>query len=394
MTATGADRLLAEQAFLRLVRGRRTALLCHGASVDSRGRHTFDLLCARDDTRPVMLLVPEHGLFGEQVYMEPVPDSVDPRLGLPVVSLYGDRVDSLAPSPSLVRGLDAVVFDLQDVGARYYTYLATLAMTMETCAAQGVQVVVLDRPDPIGLVEVEGNRVAPSLRSFVGFVDLANRHGMTAGEVARLHAASARLDLDLVVVPCAGLRRADLWPDTGLPFVPPSPNIPCWETALVYPGMCLLEGTNLSEGRGTTTPFFLAGAPFVRDPWDLARRLEAFAVPGVAWRPTYFTPRFDKWAGQRCGGVQLLVTDRSAFRPLLAGLALLAACLAAYPGDFAWRTDAYEFVSDRLAIDLLLGDTSLRRALEQGATPQDVAAAMTPARAAFEHLRADHLIYA
>lgn len=391
MIRTGADRLCDDA--LHLLAGRRFALVCHAASVDNHLRYVFDRLCADPRTRPAMLLAPEHGLFGERLYMEPVADAVDPFLGLPILSLYGDRVESLAPPPDRLRGLDLVVVDLQDVGARYYTYVATLAMTMDACAVADVPVLVVDRPNPIGGVEVEGNVPRPHLKSFVSWLPLANRHGLTAGEAARFHASTACPGLDLTVLPCEGLRRGMLWPETGLPFVPPSPNIPSWETALVYPGMCLLEGTNLSEGRGTTTPFFLFGAPFVGDPRRLVQVLEEWTLPGVRFRPTFFTPNLDKWTGERCGGAQLVVTDAGAFRPLLTGLAILAAFVALHPAEFAMRSEAYEFVHDRLALDLLLGDEELRMALLAGASPWDLAAAMTTETLAFRDARTPCLLY-
>lgn len=391
MIRTGAD-LLCDEAPRHLA-GRRWAMVCHGASVDRQSRYTFDRLCAAPATRPQFVMAPEHGLFGEALYMEPVPDAVDPFLGLPVLSLYGDDEGSLAPHPDRLRGLDLVVVDLQDVGARYYTYLATMAMTLDACAAAGVPALVLDRPNPIGGVAVEGNVPRPHLKSFVSWLPLANRHGMTAGEVARMHADSTRLDLDLQVLPCEGLRRDMLWPDTGLPFVLPSPNIPTWETALVYPGLCLLEGTNVSEGRGTTLPFFLFGAPWVADPRALVRVLDGWRLPGVGFRPTWFTPDKDKHAGLRCGGAQLVVRDPRTFRPLLAGLAVLAALRALHPDRFALRTEAYEFVRNRLALDLLLGDEALRDGLMEGESPWDLASRMEPGQAAFAQARAPYLRY-
>ncbi len=387
----GCDRLMEEAR--RLLGGRPYALGVHGASVTSRGECVAQRLCAEPATRPQFLLVPEHGLYGEQAYMEPVADSVDPHLGVPVVSLYGSSARSLAPSEDLLRGLDAVVFDLQDVGTRFYTYLATMAMTMEVCSRTGVQFIVCDRPNPIGLADLEGGHVHPHLRSFVGYLDVPVRHGLTAGEAARLHAASARLDLDLLVLECAGLTRSLVWPDLGLPFVPPSPNMPDFETALLYPGLCLLEGTNASEGRGTTTPFKVFGAPYVRDPFALAARLTAFELPGAAFRPLFFTPLADKWAGQRCGGAQTLVLDRSRFRPFLTGLVILRTLMDIAPGDFAVRRDAYEFVEDRLALDLLLGDESLRTALEQGADPRDLAASLAFREREFAEARRPFLLY-
>ncbi len=387
----GCERLIEEAR--RLLGGRPYALCVHGASVTSRGNSVAERLCADPATRPQFLVVPEHGLYGEQAYMEPVSDGVEPHLGVPVVSLYGSSARSLAPSEDLLRGLDAVVFDLQDVGARYYTYLATMALTLEVCSRVGVQFIVCDRPNPIGLAALEGGHVRPHLRSFVGYLDVPVRHGLTAGEAARLHAAFARLDLDLLVLECAGLTRSLLWPDLGLPFVPPSPNMPDFETALLYPGLCLLEGTNASEGRGTTTPFKVFGAPYVRDPFALAARLSAFGLPGAAFRPLFFTPLADKWAGQRCGGVQTLVLDRARFRPFLTGLAILRALMDLAPGAFAYRRDAYEFVEDRLALDLLLGDDSLRTALEQGADPRDLAASLAPQERDFAEARRPFLLY-
>jgi uncharacterized protein YbbC (DUF1343 family) len=393
MVRTGADRLLNEPAVTRLIAGRAWALVCHQASVDGRARHLFDVVCADPVLRPRTLYVPEHGLFAEHLYMEPVPDAVDPRLGVPVRSLYGADARSLAPEPDELRGLDVVVFDLQDVGARYYTYLATMAMTMAACARAGVPFVVLDRPNPIGGVAVEGNLPDPALRSFVSYLPLANRHGMTAGEVAALARDALGLDLELTVIPCRGWRRDRVWPATGLPFVPPSPNIPTWETALVYPGMCLLEGTNLSEGRGTTTPFFLFGAPWIRDPWALCDALNREAPEGAAFRPTAFVPSHDKGAGARCLGAQLLVTDPGRFRPLATGLAVLAAVRRLHPEDLALRTDAYEFVSDIPALDLLLGSADLRRALFDGTPAAELAAALDAPARAFADERRRYLLY-
>ncbi len=391
MVRTGADHLCDDAQ--RILSGRRWAMVCHAASVDGNLRYVFDRLSADTRTRPQMLLAPEHGLFGERLYMEPVSDAVDPYLGLPVLSLYGDNADSLAPRADILKDLDVVVVDLQDVGARYYTYLATLAMTLDSCAAAGVQVIVPDRPNPIGGLAVEGNLPRPHLKSFVSWLPIANRHGLTAGEAARLHVSTSCPNLDLIVLPCEGLRRNHLWPDTGLPFVPPSPNIPTWETALVYPGMCLLEGSNISEGRGTTTPFQVFGAPYISDPRSLVAFLDRWHLPGVAFRPTFFTPNLDKASGIHCGGAQIVVTSVLDFRPLLTGLAVLAACASLYPDDFALRTDAYEFVHDRLALDLLLGDESLRLDLMAGASPWELASLMAPEAVTFQETRQPFLLY-
>jgi len=340
-----------------------------------------------------MIMVPEHGLYGEQAYMESVPDTVDPELGVPVVSLYGDSQGSLSPSPEMLSEVDTVVFDLQDVGSRYYTFLATMAMTMEACASAGVRFIVADRPNPIGGTTVEGNLVRPELRSFVGYMYLANRHGMTAGEAATYHASITGLDLDLQVVECKGWNRSARWPDTGLPFVPPSPNIPDWTTAIVYPGMCLLEGTNLSEGRGTTTPFHVFGAPWIRDPHALTTDLRGMDLPGVTFIPNWFIPVADKWAGLRCGGIRLMLMDIDAFSPLLTGIAILSACFRSFPDGFEYRSGAYEFVKDIPAIDLLLGNEGIRHAIEDGAEPRDIIKGMEPERREFLERREPFLIY-
>jgi uncharacterized protein YbbC (DUF1343 family) len=316
----------------------------------------------------------------------------DPRTGLPAHSLYGATRESLRPSPAQLEGLDVLAFDVQDVGARYYTYQATMMLCMEAAAEAGLAFVVLDRPNPIGGALVEGPRLAPGFESFCGLHDLAVRHGMTVGELALLFRDERRLDLDLQVVRCEGWRRGVPFRATGLPWVFPSPNMPTPETALVYPGMCLLEGTNLSEGRGTTRPFELFGAPWL-DAHRLADDLAAERLGGVAFRPVSFVPTWDKHAGVRCHGVEIFVTDPERFRPFRTGLAAVLHARAQDPARFAWRTEAYEFVSGVPAFDLLCGSSRERRAIEGGATVSDMAAAFAPEEAAFERRRAPYLLY-
>ncbi|MBP7125475.1 DUF1343 domain-containing protein [Myxococcota bacterium] len=370
MTRPGASRFLEEAD--RRIGGRRWALLCHAASVDHTGRSILEPLCSTTALRPAFLLAPEHGLWGDAPYMVAVEDQEDPWWGVPVRSLYGHDAASLAPSAASLSGLDLLVVDLQDVGARYYTYLATMAMTLSACAEAGVSALVLDRPNPIGGLEVEGNLPRPHLRSFVSWLPLPNRHGITAGEAARMLVRQERLSLDLEVLPCEGWAREMTWPDTGLPFIPPSPNIPDWETALVYPGMCLLEGTNLSEGRGTPLPFRVFGAPWILDPRRLSDALNRLDLPGVLFRPLWFTPDKDKHQGKRCGGCHLVIRDHRAFRPLLAGFSVLRVVSSLWPDDFRLRTDAYEFVTDHPALDLLLGNRDLRHRLLESPDPREV----------------------
>ncbi len=343
------------------LRGRRLALLGHQASVDARLEHAATLLADLPRARLVRLFAPEHGLWGAAQDQAMVATARDPAIGLPAVSLYGAR---RAPTPRLLRGLDVLVVDLQDVGARYYTFVWSMALAMRACAQAGIPVVVLDRPNPLGGVAVEGNIPDRAFASFVGLHPLPARHGLTIGELARHLNGEQALGCDLTVVRMSGWRRAMHWEDTGLPWVAPSPNMPTPDTARVYPGGCLIEGTNLSEGRGTTRPFEWVGAPFL-DPHRYAKALETARLPGVHFRPVRFRPTFHKWAGRLCGGVQLHVTDRGRFKPFLTGLALIEAAQRLAPPGFAWRRPPYEFERRRLPIDILCGTDEIRRALER-----------------------------
>ncbi|MBP1612508.1 MAG: hypothetical protein H6Q01_1171 [Acidobacteria bacterium] len=338
------------------------------------------------------LFAPEHGSGGGQQDMIAVDERRDALTGLPVVSLYGESEASLAPSDAALAGLDVLVADLADVGARYYTFYATIVRAIEAAARAGLRVVVCDRPNPLGGVLIEGNIVAPAYRSFVGELPVPNRHGMTVGELCRFAVAERGLAAELAVVPCAGWSRADWWGETGLPWVLPSPNMPTLETATVYPGMCLVEGTNLSEGRGTTRPFELAGAPWLDGP-ALAAQLARWELPGVLFRPVRFLPAFQKHAGTECQGVQLHVTDRLAFRPVRTGIAFLAAARAQDPGRFRWREEPYEFVADRPAIDLLAGGPGWREAIETGIEPSVIADSWAADEATFARLRQPSLLY-
>jgi uncharacterized protein YbbC (DUF1343 family) len=386
--ATGLERLLAGDG--PSLQGKKLGLIANPTSVDRELRHSIDRLRAAGfDLR--VLFGPEHGLRGDAQDMIAVAgESRDRRSGLPVYSLYGSTEESLAPRAEQLAGLDAVLFDIQDVGSRYYTYVWTLVLAMRACARAGVEVVVLDRPNPIGGDLVEGGAIEPGYTSFVGLLSLPNRHGLTAGEIARMAQDRERIDLPLTVVEMKGWKRSMRHADTGLPWVLPSPNMPTEETALVYPGMCLVEGSELSEGRGTTRPFEIAGAPFV-DGDALAETLAE--LPGVRLRPLVFTPTFQKHAGRPCGGVQLHVTDRAAFRPYLTGVAFLRAVRTLWPDDFAWRTQAYEFVDRVPAIDLLCGSPAVREGIDGGASLSELAATWAAAEDAFRAERAAWLLY-
>lgn len=344
-----------------LLRGRRFGLVAHQASVDARLEHAATLLAKLPRARLIRLFAPEHGLWGAAQDHAAIGAAHDPVTRRQVVSLYGVRRQ---PAMSTLRDLDALVVDLQDVGARYYTFVWTMALAMRACGQAGVPVIVLDRPNPLGGA-VEGNVPDPAFASFVGLYPLPARHGMTIGEIAQYLHAEHGLGGELTIVRMRGWRRAMRWNDTGLPWVAPSPNMPTVDTALVYPGGCLFEGTNLSEGRGTTRPFELVGAPYL-DAHAFAAHLNSRGLPGVHFRPARFMPTFHKWAGRLCGGVHVHVIDGSRFRPFITGLAVLASARRLAPRAFAWRRPPYEFERRRLPIDILCGTDTIRRALERG----------------------------
>ena len=388
---TGLERLLGDQQRLETLRGARVGLVANPTCVTADLQHGLDALIERD-VEVVRLFGPEHGVRAEAQDMERVDQSVDPVTGIPVVSLYGDSVESLRPAPASLRDLDIVLADIQDIGARYYTYASTIGFVMAVCGEVDTQVWVLDRPNPITGGHVEGNEIDEGLWSFVGTQPLANRHGMTLGELAVFYDKFGQWSCDLSVVRMAGWSR-DLWYDqTGLPWVMPSPNMPTLETATVYPGMCLIEGTNASEGRGTTRPFELFGAPYVESS-ELKGRLDRADLPGVRFREVAFRPMFQKHAGHTCYGVQLHVVDRDAFDSLACGYAAVSALARGFPEQFDWRREAYEFVDDELAIDLLLGDSSLRRALTAGEDPVALAREVRRDHERFDHRREACLLY-
>ncbi|HLL00019.1 MAG TPA: DUF1343 domain-containing protein [Myxococcaceae bacterium] len=388
---TGLD-VWVEQGFSAL-KGKRVGAIVNPTSVDSRFRHLADLLARTPGVTLAALFGPEHGIRGEAQYMVAVGEARDRRTGVPVHSLYGSTYESLSPKPEWLAGLDALVFDIQDVGSRYYTYVYTMALAMKVAAQAKVPFFVLDRPNPLGGTLIEGNLVGERFRSFVGLYPLPNRHGMTAGELARLFNSEFGIGCELTVVPCEGLRRDMSWQETGLPFISPSPNMPTADTALVYPGMCLGEGTNVSEGRGTCRPFEQFGAPWL-DSEALVARLEKESLPGVIFRPVGFTPTFDKFRGESCNGAFIHVTDPQAFLPLRTGIAIFQAVKEVGGGKFDWRADAYEFVEDVPAFDLLCGTEQVRRGIEQGWPLERLMEGFSAQEQAFEKQRRPFLLYA
>ena len=346
--------------------------MANPTTVDRRLEHAADLLHRHPDVDLRRLFGPEHGLRGSAQDMVGVADDTDAATGLTAVSLYGTTLQSLSPTPEQLAGLDVLLFDIQDVGARYYTYAATMALCMRAAGAGGIKVVVLDRPNPIGGTAVEGGGLDEGLENFCGLYPVPQRHGLTLGELAKLYNDTFGIGCELDVVPCEGWSRSAYFDECGLPWVMPSPNMPTPDTALVYPGMCLLEGTNLSEGRGTTRPFELFGAPFIGGD-ALAEELRRWDLPGVRFRPCVVEPAFHKFRGERCGALQLHVTDRDAFEPYRTGLAVLVAVRRLWPESFAWRTEPYEFRDDVPAIDLLTGRPAVRQAIDGGAPLDEVA---------------------
>ena len=335
--------------------GAKIGAVLHPASVDSNLRPTLEVLerGVADGLLEIgALFGPQHGFTGTtQDNMIEWEGAQHPRLGLPVHSLYGEHRE---PTSEMLSGLDALLVDLQDVGARYYTFIWTLFLCMKACEAAGLPVIVHDRPNPIGGDATEGAPLHPDYRSFVGLHPIAPRHGQTIGELANQFKPEAFPDCDLTVLQMSGWERAMFYDDTGLPWVLPSPNMPTLDTAIVYPGMCLLEGTNLSEGRGTTRPFELIGAPWV-DTREFVSALRARDLPGVHFREVEFEPTFQKHANQLCGGCQMHVTDRIAFQPLRTGVELIGTARELYPEAFAWKPPPYEYETEKLPIEILLG---------------------------------------
>jgi uncharacterized protein YbbC (DUF1343 family) len=361
-TVPGIDHLLAQPK--KYLKGETVGLIVNHTSLAGDGRHSIEHFKSNSSFTLKNLFAPEHGLYGTAQDMIQIADEVDPLSSLIIKSLYGKNEASLVPDSALLEDIDNLVFDIQDVGARYYTFIYTMANCMITCKEAGVRMVICDRPNPINGTLVEGNIVKEPWKSFVGQYPLPNRHGMTVGELAQLFNDHFNINCDLKVVPMTNWSRGMWYDQTGMIWTPPSPNMPTLSTATVYPGMCMIEGTQLSEGRGTTLPFEQIGAPFI-DAHKLIARLEKDSkiLPGVFFRPQYFIPMFQKYAGEVCAGAQLHVTDRDQFKPLLTTLVLLRAIIEIYSEQLQWRTEPYEYISNRLAIDLLYGNENLRKTI-------------------------------
>jgi uncharacterized protein YbbC (DUF1343 family) len=341
---------------------KRIGLLVNQASVDSLLRHTADLLIQAFPRSVRALFGPQHGIRGEkQDNMVESSDFIHPRFRIPAFSLYGA---SRSPTADMLDPIDILIIDLQDIGTRVYTFISTMAYCLQAAALRGKKIVVLDRPNPIGGEQVEGNLLRENCRSFVGVYPLPMRHGLTIGELAMLFNAHHGINCELEVIAMEGWTRSMLFRESGLTWVSPSPNMPSPETALVYPGQVLLEGTNLSEGRGTTRPFEFAGAPFI-DPHHIKEKIEQRRLPGITLREAYFQPAFNKWQGQVCGGLQIHITAPRIFKPYITTIALLQDVIALYPQQFSWSDPPYEYETVKMPIDLIAGDTGVRKAIEQ-----------------------------
>ena len=341
---------------------KRIGLLLNQASVDSHLRSTANLLVQRYPNNIKALFGPQHGIEGEkQDNMVESQDFTHPQFKIPVFSLYGA---TRIPTREMFEHIDILIIDLQDVGTRVYTFISTMAYCLEVAKQHGKKVVVLDRPNPIGGDKVEGNLLKDEFRSFVGIHPIPMRHGLTIGELALLFNDHYQIGCELEVITMEGWHRHILFQETGLHWTLPSPNMPSPVTALVYPGQVILEGTNLSEGRGTTLPFQLCGAPFI-DPYQLKRKVQQRKLLGIFLREVFFQPTFNKWQNEVCGGLQIHLTDSKIFKPYVTALAIVQDIISLYPGHFSWREPPYEYEREKMPVDLIIGDKDLREGIEQ-----------------------------
>jgi len=360
---TGLD--IFEKHLPKELHGLRIGLLVHPASINRKFENAVNIFLKSRKFKLKALFGPQHGIFGEtQDNMVEWKGFMDKQTGLPVYSLYSNI---RKPQPSMLKDIDAMVIDLQDIGSRYYTFIWTMELCMQACLEMSKSIVILDRPNPLGGNLIEGPVLDMNYISFVGQCPLPIRHGMTIGEIGNYLKNEFYPSLNFYIIPMQGWERRMWFDMTGLPWVMPSPNMPTLDTATVYPGMCLLEGTNISEGRGTTRPFEIFGAPFV-EPETLVKKLKTFRLSGVFFRPMYFQPTFQKYSGKLCGGAQIHVTDREKFKPFKTGVAIIKAVHDLYPEHFRWRQPPYEYETEKIPIDILAGADRLRKDIESGKT--------------------------
>jgi uncharacterized protein YbbC (DUF1343 family) len=385
---TGLEVLL--ESHLHLLEGARVGLIVSPASINSNFEHAADLFHEHKRINLTALFGPQHGIRGEtQDNMIEWQTFRDKHTGLPAYSLYGE---TRKPTPEMLDGLDVLVFDVQDVGTRVYTFIYTMALAMKAARESRITFIVLDRPNPINGINIEGNIHEPDFRSFVGMYPMPMRHGMTAGELALMFNTDFDIGCELEVIKMQGWRRAMWHEQTGLPWVMPSPNLPTVDAAVVYPGSVMIEGTTVSEGRGTTRPFEIIGAPYINGR-ELAERLKQDQLPGASFRQMSFEPTFHKFKGEICGGIQIHVTDRSAFKPVITGAAIISAVRHLYPDQFSWKQPPYEYVFDKLPFDVINGSASVREMIEAGATAREIEERWRAGLEDFAAKRKPHLLY-
>ena len=372
------------------IRRARVGLICNQASVDHGFRHAADLVHNHPDINLRALFGPQHGIRGDvQDNMIETEHGIDRKTGLRVHSLYSETRE---PTDAMLDDIDVLIFDMQDVGCRIYTFVYTLANCMRAARRLGKKVIVCDRPNPINGVSMAGNILEPEYASFVGQFPLPTRHGMTVGELAQLFNEHFKIDCELEVIPMIGWKREFWHDDTDAPWVMPSPNMPTLDAATVFPGAVHFEGTQVSEGRGTTKPFELIGAPYI-DPDDYADQLNSLGLAGVYFRSCVFQPTFQKHAGVSCGGVQTHVIDRDSFEPWVAGIAMAKFAHDMYPNEFRWKEPPYEYVFDKNPFDVISGTAKIREAFEKGVALETIEDETKAPLAEFKKLREGYLLY-
>ena len=382
----GSDLLLSSTR----LKGARVGVVCNHASVDRGFRHVIDRVAAAEGVTLAAIFGPQHGFRSDvQDNMVETPHRDDSRRRVPIYSLYSETRE---PTAEMLRGIDLLLVDLQDIGARIYTYIYTMANCLRAAARHGVPAIVCDRPNPIGGTAVEGDRLRHGYESFVGLFPIPMRHGMTIGELAKLFNKEFGIGASLDVIPMEGWTRSAYADSTGLPWVMPSPNMPTLDTAIVYPGTVLFEGTMLSEGRGTTRPFELVGAPWI-DAERFAGEMNSLGLDGVYFRPAGFEPTFQKHAKQPCGGCQIHVTDRESFKSVKTGVALIEMFRRFDPARFEWRQPPYEYELEKMPIEILAGSDVLRQQIESGLPAEEIAASWRDDEEEFRRLRQPYLLY-
>jgi uncharacterized protein YbbC (DUF1343 family) len=384
----GLEKILNEE--INCLKNLRIGLICNQASVNHQFQHAADLFFENDNLNLVSLFGPQHGIRGDvQDNMVETSHIIDKLTKLPIYSLYSE---TRQPTEKMLSNLDALVFDLQDVGGRVYTFIYTMANAMKACAKFDKKMIVLDRPNPIGGLAVEGNFLEKGQESFVGQFPIPMRHGLTVGELAELFNKEFNINCSLKVIPMNNWERKDFYDETDAPWVMPSPNIPSVDTTMVFPSTVYFEGTQVSEGRGTTRPFEIVGAPYI-DSKEYADALSILKLPGVIFRPVNFLPTFQKYSNQSCGGVFLHITERDSFEPVITGLAMIKTVYDLFPKDFKWKDTPYEYEFDRNPFDIIAGTTKVREMIEKGKSVDEIKLSWIDDVKAFSELREKYFLY-